>query len=57
MIMVLDNKCAGDWDFVDRYAADNENGGYLTSGGNPGVQASFTPALVTCWGGFEIFGP
>ena len=42
--------------FVDRYASDQHGASrFLTSGGNPGVQANFNGQ--TEWGGYQVFGP
>ena len=42
--------------FVDRYASDQHSAArFLTSGGNPGVQANYN--YQTEWGGYQRFGP
>jgi hypothetical protein len=44
--------------FVNRYASDPHSRPYwLTSGGNPGVQAYYGSSSVSCWNGFQYFGP
>jgi hypothetical protein len=42
--------------FVNRYVSDQHSGNrFLTSGGNPGVQANYNSE--TEWGGYQDFGP
>jgi hypothetical protein len=44
--------------FVDRYTSDpHSKPYYLTSGGNPGVQAYYGSSSVSCWNGFQYFSP
>lgn len=57
VIMVEVPKSSGGPVFLDRFVADQPSGGtgYLTSGGNPGVQANFDGQ--TQWGAFQFFQP
>jgi hypothetical protein len=57
VIMVEIPKSTGGDVFLDRFVIDQTSGnnGYLTSGGNPGVQANFNGQTI--WGGFQQFGP
>lgn len=57
VIMVEVPKKTGGPAFLDRFVADQPSGGagYLTSGGNPGVQANFDSE--TQWGSFQQFLP
>ena len=47
-----------DFAFADRYVSDQHARAYwLTSGGNPGVQAYYGSSNVSCWNGFQYFAP
>jgi hypothetical protein len=42
--------------FVSRFVSDQHSTAhFLTSGGNPGVQANYNSETI--WGGYQVFGP
>jgi hypothetical protein len=57
MVLHFDECSSGDIGFIDRYASDSQGLSWLTSGGNPGVQAFYDTTLVSCWGDYQLFAP